>query len=153
MLADARFEADTAGVAIVSDVKESAGDDDAPSLRGNTELMRWAIDNVVRNALRFSTSGQSVHVKLAYNRDARRYEIDVGDEGPGAPASALPTLFEPFVRADETNPGFGLGLAIVGGTIEANNRAGAGLGVRITLPFDRTSERGRAAGTATTTGF
>ena len=141
VLADARFEADTAGVAIVSDVKESAGDDDAPSLRGNTELMRWAIDNVVRNALRFSTSGQSVHVKLAYNRDARRYEIDVGDEGPGAPASALPTLFEPFVRADETNPGFGLGLAIArdiigahGGDIVLQDRPGGGLRVVIELP-------------------
>ena len=157
VLADARFEADTAGVAIVSDVQDCAGDDDAPSLRGNTELMRWALDNVVRNALRFSTSGQSVHVKLAYDTAVRRYQIDVGDEGPGAPTSALPTLFEPFVRADETNPGFGLGLAIAkravaahGGTIEANNRPGAGLGVRITLPVDRTVERGRASGGTTT---
>ncbi len=151
VLADARFEADTAGVKIISDVDDSARDDDAPSLRGNTELVRWALDNVVRNALRFSTSGQSVHVKLAYDRAARRYEMDVVDEGPGAPASALPTLFEPFVRADETNPGFGLGLAVAkravaahGGTIEASNRAGAGLGLRITLPVDRLLEPARA---------
>jgi two-component system OmpR family sensor kinase len=89
-----------------------------------------------------------VHVKLAYDRGARRYEIDVVDEGPGAPASALPTLFEPFVRADETSPGFGLGLAVAkravtaqGGTIEASNRAGAGLGVRIILPVDRPPAR------------
>jgi two-component system OmpR family sensor kinase len=148
VLADARFEADAVGVKIVSDVDDSARDDDAPSLRGNTELVRWALDNVVRNALRFSTSGQSVHVKLAYDRAARRYQIDVVDEGPGAPASALATLFEPFVRADETNPGFGLGLAVAkravaaqGGTIEASNRAGVGLGVRITLPADRALER------------
>jgi two-component system OmpR family sensor kinase len=150
VMADARFEADAAGVEIVSDMDDSAGDDDAPSLRGNTELVRWALDNAVRNALRFSTSGQSVHVKLAYDRAARRYEIDVVDEGPGAPASALPTLFEPFVRADETNPGFGLGLAVAkravmaqGGTIEASNREGAGLGIRITLPADRRPERPR----------
>ncbi len=153
VLADARFEAEAAGVRIVSDVNESASDDDAPSLRGNTELVRWALDNVVRNALRFSVSGQSVHVKLGYDRAARRYEIDVVDEGPGAPPAALPTLFEPFVRADETNPGFGLGLAVAkravaaqGGTIEASNRAGAGLGVRITLPVDRLLERPRSAG-------
>ena len=157
VLADARFEADTAGIKIISDVDDSARDDDAPNLRGNTELVRWALDNVVRNALRFSTSGQSVHVKLAYDRAARRYEIDVVDEGPGAPASALPTLFEPFVRANETNPGFGLGLAVAkravaahGGTIEANNRTGAGLGLRITLPVDRLLEQARAPGRAPT---
>jgi two-component system OmpR family sensor kinase len=149
VLTDARFEADAAGVGIVSDMV-AARRDDAPSLRGNAELVRWALDNVVRNALRFSTSGQSVHVKLTYDSAARRYEIDIVDEGPGAPASALPTLFEPFVRADETSPGFGLGLAVAkravtaqGGTIEASNRAGAGLGIRITLPADRPLERTR----------
>ena len=153
VLADARFEADAAGVKIVSEMNDSTSDDDAPSLRGNTELVRWALDNVVRNALRFSIGGQSVHVKLAYDMDARRYEIDVVDEGPGAPPSALPTLFEPFVRADETNPGFGLGLAVAkravaaqGGTIEASNRAGAGLGVRITLPVDRLPDLSRRQG-------
>ncbi len=156
VLADARFEAETAGVQFVSDVEPSASDDDAPSLRGNTELVRWALDNVVRNALRFSTSGQSVHVKLAYDKAARHYEIDIVDEGPGAPASALPTLFEPFVRADETSPGFGLGLAVAkravathGGTIEASNRPGAGLGLRITLPVNRSIERARTPDMAT----
>ena len=144
VLADARFEANAAGVKIVSDLDSTAGDGDAPSLRGNTELVRWALDNVVRNALRFSTHSQSVRVRLAYDKTARRFEIDVVDEGPGAPAAALPNLFEPFVRADETSPGFGLGLAVAkravaaqGGTIEASNRAGAGLGVRITFPADR----------------
>ena len=143
VLADARFEADVAGVGIVSDMA-AAGGDGAPSLRGNTELVRWALDNVVRNALRFSTRGQSVQVKLAYDKAAGHYEIDIVDEGPGAPESVLPTLFEPFVRADETNAGFGLGLAVAkravtaqGGTIEASNRAAAGLGVHITLPAER----------------
>lgn len=149
VLADARFEAEAAGVGIVSDVA-AAGGDDAPSLRGKAELVRWALDNVIRNALRFSTRGQSVHVRLAYDETAGYYEIDVVDEGPGAPASVLPTLFEPFVRADETTAGFGLGLAVAkraitaqGGTIEASNRAGAGLGVHITLPADRLPERVR----------
>jgi two-component system OmpR family sensor kinase len=153
VLADARFEANAAGVQILSDLECTAGDGDAPSLRGNTELVRWALDNVVRNALRFSTHGQSVRVKLAYDKATRCYEIDVVDGGPGAPAVALPTLFEPFVRADETTPGFGLGLAVAkravaaqGGTIEASNRTGAGLGVRITFPADRAPDRGRAPG-------
>jgi len=155
VLADARFEAEAAGVRIVSDVDDAARNDDAPSLRGNTELVRWALDNVVRNALRYSTRGQSVRVRLGFDSGTRRYEIDIVDEGPGAPASALPTLFEPFVRADETTPGFGLGLAVAkravtaqGGSIEASNRAGAGLGVRITLPADRLLDRARTAGRA-----
>ncbi|WP_237714082.1 sensor histidine kinase [Novosphingobium sp. Rr 2-17] len=144
VLADARFEAEAAGVGIVSDIEAAGAGDSAPSLRGNTELVRWALDNVVRNALRFSTRGQRVHVKLAYDEATARYEIDIVDEGPGAPESVLPTLFEPFVRADETNAGFGLGLAVAkravsaqGGTIEASNRPSAGLGVHITLPAGR----------------
>jgi two-component system OmpR family sensor kinase len=153
VLTDARFEADAVGVSIVSDVDHSAGDSEHPSLRGNIELVRWALDNVVRNALRFSTSGQSVRVSLAYDGAARHYAIEVVDEGPGAPESALPTLFEPFVRADETSPGFGLGLAIAkravaaqGGTITASNRAGFGLGVRITLPAEPILERAAVTG-------
>jgi two-component system OmpR family sensor kinase len=83
--------------------------------------------------------------------------IDVVDEGPGAPETALPTLFEPFVRANESSPGFGLGLAVAkravaaqGGTIEASNRKGAGLAVRITLPADRLIDRARTPVTSPT---
>jgi len=146
VLADARFEADAAGIGIVTDI-DAAGGDGAPNLRGKAELVRWALDNVVRNALRFSTKGQSVHVTLAYIEAAGHYQIDVVDAGPGAPESVLPLIFEPFVRADETNAGFGLGLAIAkravtaqGGTIEASNQRDAGLGVRIMLPAERLDE-------------
>lgn len=141
VLADARFEADAAGVRIKSEIHRPLDGDETPSLQGNAELVRWALDNVVRNALRFSTHGQSIHVALAYDKTTANYEIDVVDEGPGAPATALPTLFEPFVRAEEKSPGFGLGLAVAkravtaqGGTIEARNQPGVGLGVRILLP-------------------
>jgi len=148
VLADARFEAEATSVAIVSDLNASGASDDAPSLCGNAELMRWALDNVIRNALRFSSPGQTVHVRLNYDQPAGRYVIVVADEGPGAPEAALPTLFDPFVRADETKTGFGLGLAVAkravrthGGSIDAENLKGAGLSVTITLPTpaDRSS--------------
>lgn len=143
VLADAAFEAQAVGVEIQPDLDDPPDAGDLPSLRGNTELVRWALDNVVRNALRYSTRGQSVRVSLRHDRVARRYTIEVVDGGPGVPPSALPALFEPFVRADETTPGFGLGLAVAkravtahGGTIEASNRPGAGLEVRMTFPVD-----------------
>ncbi len=153
VLADARFEAEAAGIRIVSSVEARASDDDSLNLRGNPELVRWALDNVVRNALRFSTQGQTIHVGLTYDRALRLFKVEVIDEGPGAPDSALPTLFEPFIRADESASGFGLGLAIAkravaaqGGTIEASNQPGAGLAVRIALPVTRTPPQSNPSG-------
>ncbi|EGY02640.1 sensor histidine kinase [Nitrospirillum viridazoti Y2] len=144
VLADARFEAEAIGVRIVSGLDSSVASEEAPNLHGNAELTRWALDNVVRNALRFSTRGQSVQVRHAYDDATRRFEIEVADEGPGAPSSLLPNLFEPFVRADRASPGFGLGLAVAkravlaqGGKIEAANRPAGGLVVRISLPVSR----------------
>lgn len=149
VLTDARFEADAAGVRIESLIHRSPDGDESPSLRGNAELVRWALDNVIRNALRFSTQGQSIHVTLGYDKTAANYTIDVVDEGPGAPETALPTLFEPFVRADIKGPGFGLGLAVAkravtaqGGTIEARNQPDLGLGVHIVLPVTANTSRG-----------
>jgi len=66
--------------------------------------------------------------------------LSVTDNGPGAPADALPRLFEPFFSMKQT--GTGLGLAIArhaveahGGTIVAAPGEGAGLTVRVTLPL------------------
>ena len=104
---------------------------------GDAELIRRAIENVVRNAIRFSPDHGtiSVSVRLLSNEAL----IQVEDEGPGVTEEALQMLFEPFVKG--AGGGFGLGLAIAkravlahGGTIRAENRMPSGLLITICLP-------------------
>jgi two-component system OmpR family sensor kinase len=148
VIADAQFEAESTGILIRFDRQPPVAGAETPTLFGNAELIRWAVENVVRNAMRFSTPGQTVSIRLAYEPQANRYLIEVKDEGPGAPEGALPTLFDPFVRGEEASQGYGLGLAIAkravlahGGEIEARNRSQSGLSVRIDLPVTGTGQR------------
>jgi two-component system OmpR family sensor kinase len=113
-------------------------------VRGNVELLRRALENVVRNAIKYSYDGGTVVVRAAADEAARRAAITVCDSGPGVPESDLEAIFEPFFRGlnGGSADGHGLGLAIAkriieahGGSIRATNNAGGGLCVRIELPL------------------
>ena len=146
--ADARFEAQASNVGIVANITED--EESTPALRGNAELMRRALENIVRNALHHSVGGQQVTVDLACDHAAGAFAVRIADQGPGVPAQALETMFEPFVRLQDgtsgkASNGFGLGLAIArraveahGGSIRAENRQPRGLAVEIRLPFRNT---------------
>jgi two-component system OmpR family sensor kinase len=180
VVADAQFEAQASGVQIaVEDRSVPAGqnqteqDDIAHDdtgqegdavFQGNAELMRRALENIVRNALHHSKAGQRVTVEIAGDLSTsssgrpsgRSFVIRVADQGPGVAPEALTSIFDPFVRANDRqgeraaeSTGFGLGLAIAkravlahGGSIEAHNAAGTGeagtggLIVTIRLPFN-----------------
>lgn len=107
-------------------------------VEADQELLRRAVENVIRNAIRYS---ERVEVMVA-SEGAERV-VRVRDHGPGVPEHELANLFEAFYRVREdyqTADGFGLGLAIAkrsidlhGGRIAARN-AGPGLEVEIRLP-------------------
>jgi two-component system, OmpR family, sensor kinase len=110
---------------------------------GSRELLRSAIENVLRNAVRYSPQGAPVEV--AVERNAAGLTIAIRDRGPGVPAAELERIFEPFYRVaksrDRDSGGEGIGLAITsqvmkahGGTARAENRAGGGFEVRLNLP-------------------
>jgi signal transduction histidine kinase len=112
------------------------------SLPLDAELMRRAIENVVRNAIRFSPKGTEVEVSTEHERD--RLHIRVRDYGPGVPPEMLDRIFAPFFRVDSSRNasggGVGLGLSIAqravrlhGGEVRARN-ANPGLEVTIYLP-------------------
>ncbi|MCB2187547.1 MAG: HAMP domain-containing protein [Deltaproteobacteria bacterium] len=141
--ADVRFEAQPAGVAVAALLtpEDSAA---WPTVKGNAQLLRRALDNVVRNALQHSSPGQEVSLAARPDWPAKQFVILVSDQGPGLADQALENLFEPFVqgRGRADGQGFGLGLAIAqravlahGGRIAAANRPEGGLEVQITLPF------------------
>ena len=112
-------------------------------------LMHSAIENVVRNALRFTPIGSQVEITQAVRKDKGKTMVVlvISDKGPGVPQEALKDLFNPFFRvADKpgrTSGGAGIGLAIAfhavslhRGTISATNRSGGGLTVEISLPIE-----------------
>jgi two-component system sensor histidine kinase CpxA len=117
-------------------------------VRGNDSLLHSAVENVVRNAIRYTAEGSSVEIVLASEERNGGSEavLRVSDLGPGVPEDALEKLFEPFYRLDDARGrltgGVGLGLAITeravrfhGGKVKAFNRAEGGLMVEIRLPL------------------
>jgi signal transduction histidine kinase len=119
----------------------------AAFVMGNADLLRRAIENVVRNALFYTAARTPIDIILSVHHD-RLAAIEVRDEGPGVPESALLHLFEPFYRVDEARArktgGSGIGLAICqrvaslhGGTVHARANAPQGLIVEIEIPLDQ----------------
>jgi signal transduction histidine kinase len=116
---------------------------EACRINGSPELLRSAIENVIRNAVRYTPTGGVVDVSLRWKLDTA--ELTVSDQGPGVPETELKHIFEPFYRVSEarerTSGGAGLGLSIAdrtvklhGGSIEASNSEN-GLCVTIRLPL------------------
>lgn len=137
---NAAFEAQAKGVII--DMGSVSGREGI--VRGSAELMRRALENVLRNAVQVSQPKQMIEVSLATDALSNRFVVTVADEGAGVPSAKLDKMFDPFVRLDESaqSTGYGLGLAIarraivaLGGSIEANNKKSRGLVVTITLPM------------------
>jgi len=116
---------------------------DRPAIvEGDRELLRRAVENAIRNAIRYAPAGSEVELSLAL--EDHTAAIRVRDHGPGVPAASLPHIFDAFYRVDadrnRSTGGVGLGLAIAkravelhGGSIRAEN-VHPGLLVEIRLP-------------------
>lgn len=117
-------------------------------LQGQGELLRRAIENVLRNAIRHTAPGTTVTLSLerATNSGAEQAIIRVQDRGPGVAEELLEQLFLPFFRIEEARDrqsgGTGLGLAITqraiqlhGGQVQARNHPQGGLVVELLLPL------------------
>jgi two-component system sensor histidine kinase CpxA len=112
------------------------------TVAGDAELLRRAVENVIRNAIRHAPPNSSVEVTLA--RQNGHALVEIRDHGPGVPEEALPRLFDAFYRVEtdrnRTSGGIGLGLSIARraielhkGAIRARN-AKPGLEVELELP-------------------
>ena len=147
--ADADYEARIHGCAVVATAFPGTF-----MVNGVSGMLRGAIENVVRNAVRHAADGTTVEIVLERQQHPDGSEtavIQVLDRGPGVPAEALARMFTPFHRAhgESAGPnGTGLGLAITkrafeihGGTARAANRAGFGLAVTLELPLHPTDSR------------
>ncbi|MBI4905396.1 MAG: HAMP domain-containing protein [Acidobacteria bacterium] len=111
----------------------------AVEIEADPELLRRALENILRNAIRFSPPDEAIDVTI---QEAAAIEIRVRDRGPGVPEHSLPFLFDAFYRVEGQHvQGSGLGLSIArravelhGGRISARNTHP---GLEVSLSFKR----------------
>ena len=133
---DQRIEAENKHCTIASQLQADA------TVLGTQKLLHSAIENILRNAVKYSPSHSQIDVRLGLTNE--QWEISVTDQGDGVADDLLDKIFEPFVRSDEARSrhagGVGLGLAIAsravavhGGSVVAKNLS-QGFQVKISLP-------------------
>jgi signal transduction histidine kinase len=139
--ADADFEAQSRKRSVRVTKSESC------TIRGNNELLRRAIENVVRNAVNYAPEGTEVQIglqRITANGHSSAL-VSVRDHGGGVPEESLADIFLPFYRVgdarDRSSGGSGLGLSITeravrlhGGTVRAINCPDGGLLIELSLP-------------------
>ncbi len=141
-----RVEADNSGIVLAGPTPGSR------KIHGDEGLIDQAIDNLVRNAIRHTSSGGRVDVNVLPTMDVAHanpgVRIRVSDTGSGIPKEALPHIFDRFYRANGNGTsenghdhGFGLGLSIVreiavshGGSVSVESELGKGTTFIIDLP-------------------
>jgi two-component system sensor histidine kinase CpxA len=139
--ADGEFEAQEHDCEVRLHVSDEARECE---LMGSPDQLRSALENIVRNAIRYTEPGSEVSISV--NCSAGTAIIAVRDHGPGVPESELHNLFRPFYRVanarERQTGGTGLGLAITeravdlhGGSVRALNASGGGLIVEVRLPL------------------
>jgi signal transduction histidine kinase len=114
---------------------------EAVTIAGDPELLRRAVENVLRNAIRYEPRDSSVEVNLRHGGSAA--VVEIRDHGPGVPEDALPRIFDPFYRVESDrnrlSGGIGLGLSIARRAVElhqgAIRAANANPGLKIELEF------------------
>ncbi len=133
-------------------------DDDTMDLavQGDSDLLITMLNNLIRNAIRYSPAGGTIKIELEHCPDtqtdhAKRDQfpdqsvfIRVIDEGPGIPADKIEHIFDRFAKVEGTDRagrGHGLGLAIAqgiaelhGGSIQVTNNPDKGCTFRVQLP-------------------
>jgi two-component system sensor histidine kinase CpxA len=141
LLPDVQYEAAQSNCVITTAIGPGC------TVRGDAELLRAAVENVVRNSIRYVPDNGLIHVEtIPVERDGAVLAIvRISDNGPGIPDGELKSVLEPFYRADRSRywqqSGFGIGLAIAnraagvhGGTINIRNRSEGGLTVEMCFP-------------------
>ncbi len=138
IVADAAFEAQARPCAL--HIAQST----PLSVHAESDLLTSAIENVVRNAVNYTSVGSTIDLRL--DRVENQARLRVRDAGPGVPSADEAKIFEPYFRTDTARQrksgGSGLGLAIAkraierqGGRIRAQNADGGGLEVEIRVPL------------------
>ena len=136
--ADAEFEAESKGKSVRILRADNC------RVRGNDILLRSAIENVLRNAVRYTKEDTTVEISLESENE--KATVTIRDYGAGVAENELSEMFRPFYRIGEARErktgGIGLGLAITEQAVHAhegrisarNAESGSGLIIEIEMP-------------------
>jgi two-component system sensor histidine kinase QseC len=129
-----------APAALAKGVHIELSEGDETAVRGNPELLRILVRNLIDNAVRHTPSGTTVQVGIGQEQGVAT--LSVSDDGPGIPEQEMDKVAERFYRpADTQASGSGLGLSIVKRIAEVHGaslrfmQAGNGRGLRVTVEF------------------
>ncbi len=132
--AEAVVEAEEKGVQLIV---QSGGSDE--TIDADHRLIVSALNNLIRNAVKFTGTGFTVRVRWHRESGLARFEVE--DECGGLPPGKTEELFAPFVQAGKDRSGFGLGLAIArqaaeahGGTVRVRDLPKKGCVFTLELP-------------------
>jgi len=141
IVSDANYEAHQRNCSVIFEPGEQL------EIAGRRELIYRAVENVVRNAIRFTEEGSAVEIRTTSVQDDSRKmaSIQVSDHGPGIPEKEIESIFRPFYKVDQARSpqkgGFGVGLAIAErsvklhkGDLRAFNRPTGGLTIEMRFP-------------------
>ena len=138
LLDDMRFEAEQQAQSLIYHLSDDF------RLSAQVDLLVRAIENIVRNTIKYSPAGSQIDIQVGFEHETQMGWIHICDQGPGVPESELESIFQAFYRsqqASHTASGHGLGLAIarqiihhLQGSIKAMNRPEGGLIIAIHLP-------------------
>ena len=114
---------------------------DLPLIFGDISLMERVLQNLIDNAIKYSSNGGSITIKLFGDRDS--VKVEVADTGAGIPEHALPHIFDRYYKGGVNShgeEGAGLGLAIVKKILEIHEakidvESTLGVGTRFVITF------------------
>jgi two-component system, sensor histidine kinase and response regulator len=112
-------------------------------VRGDEDRLRQVVDNLLRNAIKYSP--QELPIEVDIDAVGENFRFTIRDRGMGIPPEDIPRLFERFSRASNARrakiAGTGIGLFIVkmiverhGGSIAVESKLGEGSTFTLTLP-------------------
>ncbi|MEN3929594.1 HAMP domain-containing sensor histidine kinase [Microvirga sp. W0021] len=138
IVSDASFEGQAKNISIQFDASKSI------MAQVNEELLTRAIENVIRNSIKFCDAGGHIEIVTSLSPDKQNLNIRIKDDGPGLDESELETIFKPFTKSGNSidKQGAGLGLSIAQraielheGQITADSYDSHGLIIAINLPL------------------
>jgi two-component system sensor histidine kinase KdpD len=105
------------GLTVNHQIKINA-EENLPTVSVDSKAIAEVIYNLLDNAAKYSPKNSTIEIRVGRDGDKIRFSVE--DEGKGIAESEREKVFQKFYRADKTVKGFGMGLAIVRGIVEAH---------------------------------
>ena len=127
---------------IYIDLENLPADEALLYVKGNTNLLRLAINNIITNACKYSDNGV---VKIRLSSENNKIIVAIADQGIGIPENELQHIFEPFFRASNAHDyeGHGVGLPLTlniirlhKGSLGISSKVGKGTEIKVFLPVE-----------------